>query len=80
MSPRSIQDSEIVDTQILLKQIFAVAANIIGSYHLLLQQEARCYTYLAFWFYLLKLHAHAQKPWKPNCITNKNCDGWNQVV
>jgi hypothetical protein len=48
MSPRSIQDSEIVDTQLLLKHNFAAAANIIGSYHLLLQQEARCYTYLAF--------------------------------
>jgi hypothetical protein len=38
MSPRSIQDSEIVDTQLLLKHNFAAAANIIGSYHLLLQQ------------------------------------------
>lgn len=62
MSPRSIQDSEIVDTQMLLKQNFAAAAHVIGSYHLLLQQDARCYTYLAFCFYLLKLHAHAQKP------------------
>jgi hypothetical protein len=36
MSPRSIQDSGIVDTQMLLKQNFAAAANIIGSNHLLL--------------------------------------------
>jgi hypothetical protein len=62
MSPISIQVSEIVDTQMLLKQNFTAAANIIGSYHLLLQQEARSYTYLALCFYLLKLHAHEQKP------------------